>query len=209
MLDGLGLPRMKVSTAPRAPRAYIRDAPRQTGRMIARGTIRSAAVNTLPARVIPIVVAPCDPAHFVAAPIALDPPDQNTLWADPNIARSARPPARPIAPVNLLATRATAPSRLGSRASGALSRIVRPNVIVRAHTEKLWTYEKVARRTLGADGAKSWHLFESYAGKTNAVIHRVRLGREIVHQHVTHIGTYGTRRSFPDVWTGIRTIGRD
>ena len=98
--------------------------------------------------------------------------------------------------------------RIASRASNAFSRLARPSTIVRAHSDRLWSYEKVVRKTLGSDEGRSWHLIEKFAGRTNAVIHRVRVGRDIVHQHVTHVGRYRSLRAFPDEWTGIRTIGQ-
>ena len=98
---------------------------------------------------------------------------------------------------------------------GAITRIAKPNTTAYAHTasvraqsSKVWTYERKTRPSLGRDGGRSWHLVEKYQGRTNAIIHRVKRGRELVHQHVTHVGRYGTRREFPDEWTGIRSIGR-
>ena len=69
-----------------------------------------------------------------------------------------------------------------------------------------WTYKRHFRKTLGPDGGRSRIIKERFRGETSAIIHRVKRGKELVHQHVIHIGRYGGRRVFPDEWTGIPTV---
>ena len=65
----------------------------------------------------------------------------------------------------------------------------------------------ILRASPGRDGGQSVHLLEKINGKTNSVTHRVEVNGLVVHQHTTHVGKHGGRRSFPDAWTGQQTIG--
>jgi len=64
----------------------------------------------------------------------------------------------------------------------------------------------LTRPTPGRDGGTSRHILEQVGGKTNSVVHQVERGGEIIHQHTTHVGKYGTLRRFADEWTGRLTI---
>ena len=63
------------------------------------------------------------------------------------------------------------------------------------------TETTITRPTPGRDGGVSSHIVEKDAsGKTISVTHQVHVNGQLVHQHQTHVGEYGTRRQFPDSW---------
>jgi len=64
----------------------------------------------------------------------------------------------------------------------------------------------VTRKAPGADGATSRHILEKLDGKTNSVTHQVTKDGKVIHQHQTHIGTYGGQRQFPDEWVEFPKI---
>ncbi|MCA9458265.1 MAG: RHS repeat-associated core domain-containing protein, partial [Nitrospira sp.] len=69
-----------------------------------------------------------------------------------------------------------------------------------------WTKQTIARKYLGGDGAKSIHIIEKLNGKTQSITHQVNKDGQILHQHQTHIGEYGTQRNFPNEWVEYPTI---
>jgi RHS repeat-associated protein len=59
----------------------------------------------------------------------------------------------------------------------------------------------------GRDGGTSRHIIEKEAdGTTRSVTHQVEKNGEILHQHQTHIGKYGSQRRFPDAWIKYPTV---
>jgi hypothetical protein len=62
------------------------------------------------------------------------------------------------------------------------------------------------RLTPGRDGAISEHVIERLDDETLSVTHRVTREGELLHQHQTHIGRYGSERRFPDEWIEYPTI---
>ena len=70
-----------------------------------------------------------------------------------------------------------------------------------------WTYETKIRPSKGADGATAQHIIEYRNGVANSKTHQVFQNGQIIHQHQTHFGKYGTHRQFADEWTGVKTIG--
>lgn len=70
------------------------------------------------------------------------------------------------------------------------------------------TYQIINRGKLGSDGGVSRHIIEKLDGLTISKTHQVFLEGEIIHQHQSHIGTYGTERFFPEEWLNYRTIDK-
>jgi hypothetical protein len=68
------------------------------------------------------------------------------------------------------------------------------------------TKEVLERATPGRDGGTSRIIREKLDGDTISVTHQVDLDGKIIHQHQTHVGTYGTERQFPDAWVEYPTI---
>ena len=68
------------------------------------------------------------------------------------------------------------------------------------------TVENKKRKSKGGDGADSEHDIEKMNDKTISKTHRVTKDGKIIHQHQDHIGKFGGKRRFPDVWTGTKTI---
>lgn len=69
-----------------------------------------------------------------------------------------------------------------------------------------YTREKLPRRSLGADGARSLQIIEREGEEVLSRTHQVIKKDEIVHQHQNLMGKYGGERQFPDEWTGKSTI---
>jgi len=94
-------------------------------------------------------------------------------------------------------------NRLAALGRGAIAKIMATRC-----SNDVWSYTEKARRTLGADGGRSKHIFEKLNGKTNSVIHHVtdKFGNIITHQHQTHVGKYGSHRQFPNSWVNFPQI---
>gem|GEM_PF-4020657 len=69
----------------------------------------------------------------------------------------------------------------------------------------IYTYEKVRRKSLGRDGARSEQLIEKRNGEMNSRTHTVTKDGETLHQHQNHLGKHGGERQLPDEWTGTTT----
>ncbi len=68
------------------------------------------------------------------------------------------------------------------------------------------TYDVINRSSKGADGGLSRHIIERLDGDAISKTHQVFKNGEIIHQHQNHIGTYGTKRTFPEEWLNVKTI---
>jgi RHS repeat-associated protein len=66
--------------------------------------------------------------------------------------------------------------------------------------------EIIDRASRGRDGATSRHIKEIVDGVTNSITHQVERAGEVIHQHQTHIGKYGSTRQFPDAWVNYPRI---
>ncbi|MBX7144588.1 MAG: hypothetical protein K1X79_09075 [Oligoflexia bacterium] len=72
------------------------------------------------------------------------------------------------------------------------------------------TKEVFQRKAFGSDGGISKQFIERDAtGNAISRTHQVTVDGNIVHQHIVHFGKYGGTRTFPDRWTGIKTINND
>jgi RHS repeat-associated protein len=72
-----------------------------------------------------------------------------------------------------------------------------------------WVTSTATRSTPGRDGGISEIIkYIGPDGRTAMIIHKVTVNGKIIHQHATCICKYGGQRPFPDVWTGIPTIGK-
>lgn len=58
----------------------------------------------------------------------------------------------------------------------------------------------------GRDGGTSKHIVEQSDRETTSVTHQVTRDGEVVHQHQTHVGKYGSHRQFPNDWVEYPTI---
>ena len=71
---------------------------------------------------------------------------------------------------------------------------------VKAAKARKWT--TTARGAKGRDGGHSEHIFEKIDDRTNSRTHRVtNTEGEVIHQHQTYHGKYGSERVFPDEWS--------
>lgn len=77
-----------------------------------------------------------------------------------------------------------------------------------AAAESRVTIEIRNRASAGRDGGRSRHIIESVDGEVNSVTHQVRRNGELIHQHQTHIGKYGSKKQFPDEWVQYKEINK-
>ncbi len=63
------------------------------------------------------------------------------------------------------------------------------------------TVERLVRQTVGRDGGVSIIIKTKIDGVTVSIRHIVIRAGEVIHDHITHIGTYGGTRVFPPEWT--------
>jgi hypothetical protein len=63
------------------------------------------------------------------------------------------------------------------------------------------TFDLINRVSKGRDGGFSKHIIERLDGKAISRTHQVfSPNGKLLHQHLNHIGTYGTIRTFPEGW---------